>query len=66
MSKPILIYSRNSGKKPESVARGTRLAQTTPDPELRRPQWLGVAFTELSVWLAIVALIAVCLVLGAL
>lgn len=65
MSKPILVYSRNSGSKPGSAAGGTRQAQTAPDPE-PTPLLLGVHRSDLGLWLAIALLIAGCLVLGAL
>lgn len=65
MSGPRLIYSRNSGQKPESAAGGTRQTQTAPDPELT-PLPLGVHRGEIGLWLAIAGLIAACLVLGAL
>lgn len=65
MSRPVLVYSRNSGHTPESAAGGTRQTQTAPDPELT-PLLLGVHRGETGLWLAIAGLIAACLVLGAL
>ena len=67
MSGPRLIYS-NSGTRPDSAAGGSRHPQTaTPDPEPRHPpDWLGVTLSELAVWIGVLALVALCLVVGGL
>lgn len=65
MSGPRLIYSRNSGVKPDSAAGGSRQFQAAPGPE-PHPTRLGVTCSELGLWLAIAGLVAACLVVGAL
>ena len=68
MSAPIIpMFKPHSGMQPGSAAgRPPRHPQTaTPDPEPRRPQRLGVTSGELWIWLMIVALIAACIVVGA-
>lgn len=67
MTGPVIpLFKSNCGQKPESAAGGTRQTQTAPDDPEFTPRWLGVISGEVTVWLCIAALIAACLVLGAL
>lgn len=66
MSALIIPIFKGSGTQPESAARGSRqLSSAQVDLEPLAPR-LGVSWSEVGIWLGIVALVAGCIILGAL
>lgn len=66
MTAPIPLFKPNSGKQPDSAARGTRpSSQPSRGPE-SHPNRLGADLGEVGLWLLIAALVVACILVGTL